>query len=40
LAPIIQQVALDADKMALISGPRQAGKTTLAKQLLKVRGTG
>ncbi|MFZ4695237.1 MAG: ATP-binding protein [Verrucomicrobiia bacterium] len=40
LAPIIQQVALDADKMALISGPRQAGKTTLAKQLLKARGAG
>jgi predicted AAA+ superfamily ATPase len=33
----IDKLCFPADKMAFISGPRQCGKTTLAKQLLKKR---
>ncbi len=36
----IQELCFNADKMAFISGPRQAGKTTLAKWLLQQRGNG
>lgn len=35
LTPYLQELALNRGKMAFLSGPRQAGKTTLAKQLLK-----
>lgn len=35
LTPYLQDLALNRGKMAFLSGPRQAGKTTLAKQLLK-----
>jgi predicted AAA+ superfamily ATPase len=34
----IQELCFNANKMAFISGPRQAGKTTLAKWMLKQRG--
>ena len=35
LSDIIEEIALERGKMAFVSGPRQCGKTTLAKQLLK-----
>jgi len=34
LANLVQELALDNDKMAFLSGPRQSGKTTLAKKFL------
>ncbi len=34
----IQELCFDSNKMAFISGPRQAGKTTMAKNMLQVRG--
>lgn len=40
LTVYLQELALDREKMAFLSGPRQAGKTTLAKQLLKTIGHG
>lgn len=40
LASHIQSICFNADKMCFVSGPRQSGKTTLAKQLLKQRGVG
>lgn len=40
LEPIINEVCFSADKMAFVSGPRQCGKTTMAKLLLKQRGCG
>lgn len=33
LEPFIEQLALERNKMAFFSGPRQCGKTTMAKQL-------
>ncbi len=38
LAPIIEEICFSSGKMAFVSGPRQAGKTTMGKQLLKQRG--
>jgi hypothetical protein len=40
LTPIINELCFSKNKMAFISGPRQCGKTTLAKSLLATRGTG
>lgn len=40
LAPIIEDLCFRQKKMAFISGPRQCGKTTLAKMLLNHRGHG
>lgn len=40
LADAIVDLAFGAPKMAFVSGPRQAGKTTLAKMLLEERATG
>jgi uncharacterized protein len=40
LEPIIQELCFDTNKMAFISGPRQCGKTTLSKNLLKKRKVG
>jgi uncharacterized protein len=40
LEAAVARLALAADKMALVSGPRQVGKTTLAKRLLAQRGAG
>ncbi len=36
----IEELAYARSKMAFVSGPRQVGKTTLARGLLKARGTG
>jgi predicted AAA+ superfamily ATPase len=36
----IQELCFSGHKMAFVSGPRQCGKTTLAKRLLKTRGNG
>ncbi len=33
--PLIDRLALSRNKMVFLSGPRQAGKTTLAKEHLK-----
>lgn len=35
LTPAIAELALDAGKIALLSGPRQCGKTTLARAILE-----
>ncbi|MCK4413589.1 MAG: ATP-binding protein [Candidatus Eisenbacteria sp.] len=40
LAPIIADLAFSDHKIALVSGPRQCGKTTLARAMLRSRGTG
>lgn len=40
LAQPIQQLAFADHKMAFVSGPRQCGKTTLARMILRERGTG
>lgn len=40
LSKTIENLAFTGHKMAFVSGPRQAGKTTLAKMLLKERRTG
>lgn len=40
LESIINEVGFTANKMAFVSGPRQCGKTTMAKLLLKQRGEG
>lgn len=40
LAPSIQELCFFTHKMAFISGPRQVGKTTMAKDLLAQRGVG
>lgn len=40
LAPSIQELCFSTHKMAFISGPRQVGKTTMAKDLLTQRGVG
>jgi len=40
LSSAIRRFCFDRHKIALVSGPRQCGKTTLAKMLLKERGTG
>jgi len=40
LEPIITEICFSSGKMAFVSGPRQAGKTTMAKQLLKERKAG
>ena len=40
LSASIQELCFSRHKMAFISGPRQAGKTTLAKYFLKMRGEG
>lgn len=36
----IQAICFDAKKMAFVSGPRQSGKTTMAKQMLHQRKSG
>jgi predicted AAA+ superfamily ATPase len=40
LQPIIRTICFPKHKMAFISGPRQCGKTTCAKQILRERGAG
>lgn len=40
LSQWIETLAFSAHKIALVSGPRQAGKTTLGRMLLAQRGTG
>lgn len=40
LEPIINEICFSAEKMAFVSGPRQCGKTTMAKLLLKQRKAG
>ncbi|MCA9400314.1 MAG: ATP-binding protein [Candidatus Omnitrophica bacterium] len=40
LIPVIEKLCFQNQKMAFVSGPRQCGKTTLAKMLLKRRGYG
>lgn len=40
LADLVKQTAFSGDKMAFVSGARQAGKTTFSKMLLKERGAG
>jgi uncharacterized protein len=40
LEPDLQRLAFDHRKMAFVSGPRQCGKTTLAKRLLGQRKSG
>ncbi|MBH1989309.1 MAG: ATP-binding protein [Myxococcaceae bacterium] len=40
LTDFLQSLALQRGKMAFLPGPRQAGKTTLAKNLLKSFGQG
>lgn len=40
LSSHIEEIAFSNHKMAFLSGPRQCGKTTLAKTLLKDRGVG
>lgn len=40
LEPFINDICFNVNKMAFISGPRQCGKTTMAKLLLKQRGAG
>lgn len=40
LGPAIEDLAFADHKIALIAGPRQCGKTTLAKMLLELRRTG
>jgi predicted AAA+ superfamily ATPase len=40
LEPIIKELCFSTGKMAFVSGPRQCGKTTMAKLLLKERGFG
>jgi predicted AAA+ superfamily ATPase len=36
----LRDIAFPDHKIALVSGPRQVGKTTLARALLKQRGRG
>ncbi|MCC2667030.1 MAG: ATPase, family [Gammaproteobacteria bacterium] len=40
LEVIMDEICFNAEKMAFVSGPRQCGKTTMAKLLLKKRGIG
>lgn len=40
LSQYIQEVAFASNKMAFVSGPRQCGKTTMAKMMLKERESG
>ena len=40
LTPFLESLALQRGKMAFLSGPRQAGKTTLGKNMLKTLGRG
>ena len=40
LHKIIEELCFSSHKMAFISGPRQSGKTTLAKVYLQERGAG
>ncbi len=40
LAPLIGELAFSDHKIAFVSGPRQCGKTTLAKMMLRDRKTG
>ncbi|EKD72474.1 MAG: hypothetical protein ACD_45C00666G0002 [uncultured bacterium] len=40
LEVLINEICFSAGKMAFVSGPRQCGKTTMAKILLKQRGVG
>lgn len=40
LSNIISKMAFGFGKMAFVAGPRQVGKTTLAKDLLAKRGAG
>jgi uncharacterized protein len=40
IADTLEDIAFGRDKICFVSGPRQVGKTTLAKELLKIRGHG
>lgn len=40
LSELLKELAFGSGKMAFVSGPRQVGKTTMAKQFLKERGAG
>jgi hypothetical protein len=40
LEPVLTELAFADHKMALVSGPRQCGKTTLGRMLLRDRGSG
>ncbi len=40
LLPAVKKVLFDYGKMAFISGPRQVGKTTLARRLIEAEGQG
>ncbi len=40
LAPAVESLAFAGHKIAFVSGPRQCGKTTLAKMLLRKREVG
>lgn len=40
LAAVVEEMAFAHHKIAMMSGPRQCGKTTLAKMLLRRRGAG
>jgi uncharacterized protein len=40
LAPILTELAFSDHKMALVSGPRECGKTTLGRMLLRDRASG
>ena len=40
LQPVINKICFNANKMAFVSGPRQCGKTTMAKLLLQQRKVG
>jgi len=40
LAPVLTELAFSDHKMALVSGPRQCGKTTLGRMLLRGRRSG
>lgn len=40
LTAYVDEICFQYGKMAFLGGPRQAGKTTLSKQLLRLRGSG
>jgi predicted AAA+ superfamily ATPase len=40
LADVLEEMAFRFGKMAVVSGPRQVGKTTMARQILKARDIG
>lgn len=40
LGPAIADLSCEPHKIGIVSGPRQCGKTTLARMLLSARGAG